>query len=101
MLYWKRTHAGAIVHVSDYLARPRVGLFSIDPSEEVAELLRPLRIAHRFATKRRDCRTVLDDILLSKPDAIFVTDVSASLTKRNWSVGSQMRHSNSQGPQLR
>ncbi len=70
-------HAGAIVHVSDYLARPRVGLFSIDPSEEVAELLQPL---HYLRTALRQNAEIveqsLDDILLSKPDAIFVTDVS-------------------------
>jgi len=70
-------HAGAIVHVSDYLARPRVGLFSIDPSEEVAELLQPL---HYLRTALRQNAEIveqsLDDILLSKPAAIFVTDVS-------------------------
>ena len=69
-------HSGAIVHVSDYLARPRVGLFSIDPSEEVAELLQPL---HYLRTALRQNAEIveqsLDDILLSKPDAIFVTDV--------------------------
>ncbi|NCW60194.1 MAG: hypothetical protein EBW07_02635 [Rhodobacteraceae bacterium] len=70
-------HSGAIVHVSDYLARPRVGLFSIDPSEEVAELLQPL---HYLRTALRQNAEIveqsLDDILLSKPAAIFVTDVS-------------------------
>lgn len=71
------THAGAIVHVSDYLARPRVGLFSPDRSEEVAELLQPL---HYLRTALRQNAEIieqsLDDILLSKPDAIFMADVS-------------------------
>ena len=69
-------HTGAIVHVSGYLARRRVGLFSIDPSEEVADLLQPL---HYLRTALRQNAEIveqsLDDILLSKPDAIFVTDV--------------------------
>ena len=73
----RENHAGAFMHVSDYLARPRVGLFSTDPSEEVAELLQSL---HYLRTAlRQNAELVeqsLDDILISKPDAIFVTDVS-------------------------
>lgn len=70
-------HAGAIVHVSDDLARPRVGLFSTDRSEEVAELLQPL---HYLRTALRQNAEIveqpLDEILLSKPDAVFMTDVT-------------------------
>lgn len=72
-------HAASVVHAAGDLARPRVGIFALNPAEEVAELLQPL---HYLRTALQQTTEVielsLDDILLSKPIAIFLTDASRS-----------------------